>query len=290
MNILITGASGGIGAALAEAFYENGDTLLLHGRNEWALQSLARQLDESGARVQWICADLNDANDRSRLAIAAENYLVDTLVNNAGINEFGAFSEAQIEAVIQTNVMSTMLITQALLPALLKQAEPRVVNVGSTFGAIGYPGYVTYCAAKHALKGFSEALAREYSDSDLSVIYVSPRATDTGMNSSTVSEMNLALGVSSDKPEVVAKRILVAIKRNQSRVQIGFTELLQAKLNGLFPSLVDAAIQKQLRTIKQFLKQESKNEITHDDGSSHLADSNSARNHGSGSTAGMGKS
>jgi short-subunit dehydrogenase len=272
MNILITGASGGIGSALAQAFHSNGDRVLLHGRNELALQTLAKRIDPAMARTKWLCADLNDPNDRLRLVVAAADFGVDTLVNNAGINEFCRFEDAAIQAVIQTNVISTMQITQALLPVLIKQSTPRIVNVGSTFGAIGYPGYVSYCAAKHALKGFSEALQREYSDSSLNVIYVSPRATETDMNSSAVAQMNKSLGVATDKPEVVAQRILLAVQRNETRAQLGFTEWLQTKLNGLVPSLVDTAIRKQLVTINQYLNKESKNEITIDVGTSDVTD------------------
>ena len=261
MNILLTGASGGIGSALAQVFFNNGDRLLLHGRNELALQTLAKRIDPTLERVQWISADLNDSNDRLRLVVAAEDFEVDTLINNAGINEFCRFEDAEIEAVLQTNVISTMQITQALLPLLLKQSNPRIINIGSTFGAIGYPGYVSYCAAKHALKGFSEALQREYSGSSLRVTYASPRATETDMNSSAVAQMNRALGVASDKPEVVAERILLAVQNNERRVQLGITEWLQTKLNGLVPALVDNAINKQLITINKYLSKESKNEI-----------------------------
>lgn len=290
MNILLTGATGGIGAELARVLFGHGDNLLLHGRNEMALQSLARLLDKTGDRVSWICADLNDPNDRLRLVVAADNFSADTLINNAGVNEFSVFSEANIESVIQTNVISTMLITQALLPILQKQTAPKVINIGSAFGAIGYPGFVSYCAAKHALKGFSEALKREYLDSDLDVFYISPRATETDMNSSAVSEMNKALGVSSDKPEAVAARILEAIEKRQSRVQLGFVERLQTKLNGLLPSVVDTAIGKQLKTIKQYLKQESKNEITHDVGHSRGVVSADSGGNASGPSAGLGRS
>jgi short-subunit dehydrogenase len=263
MRVLITGATGGIGEALATRLNREGIDLLLQGRDQDKLNALTQRLDESRARVASIRADINSPLDRRRIVNMASSFSVDTLINNAGVNQFASFADTDIDRIIQTNVSSTLQLTQSMLPSLLTSIAPRIINLGSAFGSIGYPGYVAYCAAKHAIKGFSEALKREYSATALEVIYVSPRTTATDMNAEAANELNRVLGVGSDSAETVAKQILLAMRKNHSRVQLGFAEKIQTKLNGLLPSLVDQAVKKQLSTIKHYLNLEHINEISH---------------------------
>lgn len=254
---LLTGATGGIGGALALSLAMEGCPLLLQGRNRARLLSLQRQLDAAhGIEVDSVVADLTTEEGLCRVRDAATSFGVEGLINNAGVNQFGSFAQADIENLIGLNVLATMKLTQAMLPHLESVPAGQVINIGSAFGAIGYPGYVAYCAAKHAIKGFSEALARELSGSSVSVTYVSPRATRTEMNSVGVNSMNNELGVSMDSPERVAKEITAAIKSQVRRHQVGWQEKLQAKLNGLAPGLVDVAIASQLPTIRIYMKQE----------------------------------
>ncbi len=254
MRILLTGASGGIGGALAKALAEAGHGVLLQGRNAGRLQALRSEMPNSDCRV--VGGDLNLTTDRLAVVSAAREFGVDTLINNAGINEFGPFAETDIAALIQTNVISTLELTQAMLPALLQTREPRIVFVGSAFGAIGFPGYATYCASKFALRGFAEALAREYADANLKIHYFAPRATATGMNDGKASALNEELGTAIDRPEQVAARIVNALRKDQRRLQIGFKETLQTRLNSIAPGVVDGALRKQLGAIKLHFKEE----------------------------------
>ena len=288
MKVLLTGATGGIGAALAVRLYNEGAELLLQGRNQDKLSALARQVGMSGVRVEIVSADLNVAADRHRLVEMARSFGVDTLINNAGVNQFSLFADADIDTIIQTNVTSTLLLTQAMLPVLLGSDKPKLVNVGSAFGSIGYPGYATYCAAKHAIKGFSEAVKREYADTALQVTYVSPRATATDMNVESANELNNALGVGSDSATFVADTIVQAILNKRSRVQLGFMEKIQTKLNGLFPGMVDQAIRKQLTTIKQYLSQEAQHENSRYSGRTHGPSTIGDGNHRPRITTGLG--
>lgn len=253
MRVLLTGATGGIGAALAVELTDAGAFVLLHGRNRERLDEIARLC---GGRAQTVQGDLNCAEDRERVRLAAEAQRCNVLLNNAGVNEFGIFEQTDIERVIATNVTSPMLLTQSLLPYLTGLPAAMIVNLGSTFGAIGYPGYVVYCASKHAIRGFSESLKRELSDSRVEVIYVSPRATLTSMNAGAANDANVALGVTQDSAERVAEVIIAAMQRSQSRVQLGAVERAQVKMNALFPGVVDRAIGKQLKTIKRFANHE----------------------------------
>ena len=96
-----------------------------------------------------------------------------------------------------------MLLCQGLLPLLRNRPEAAIVNIGSTFGSIGHPGFATYCASKFGLRGFTETLRRELADTEVQVYYVAPRATRTDMNSAAVVQLNEELGNAMDPPDVV---------------------------------------------------------------------------------------
>ncbi len=139
-------------------------------------------------------------------------------------------------------------------PLLRRQPRALLVNLGSTFGSIGYPGFTAYCASKFALRGFSEALRRELADSQIKVLYIAPRATRTAMNSADVVAMNNELKVEMDDPQEVARQIVHAIATEREELYLGWPEKLFVRLNGLLPRLVDQALRKQLPVIKRFAR------------------------------------
>lgn len=250
MRVLVTGATGGIGRALVGRLLEAGAFVLVHGRNERRLQEFMHALDNE--RATSVTGDLTLAGDRQLIVDCAVRLEINTVVNNAGINEFRLFEAADVDAILRTNVIGPMMLTQALAPHLKARDSALVVNVGSPFGSIGYPGYVAYCASKHAIKGFSEALRRELSDTCVDVRYLSPRATRTAMNSEAAMSANEALGIGSDSAESVAEAIVLALATDKPRFQIGRQERMQIRLNALFPGAVDGAIARQLPLIKQY--------------------------------------
>ncbi|MFT7288182.1 MAG: short-subunit dehydrogenase [Halieaceae bacterium] len=254
MRILLTGATGGIGQALARAFAAEGFAVLLQGRDRTRLDQLLGQLGD--AECEAVVADLCLPEDRDRLLTSAKLFQVNTLCNNAGINSFSPFAETNIEPIVNTNLTATLLLTQGLLPTLRGEKQAHIINIGSAFGAVGFPGYAVYCATKYALRGFSEALSRELADSPVEVHYFSPRATTTGMNTDAAAALNRALGTAADTPESVAAQITRALKKNQRRLQIGRKEAFQARINALFPAVVDRAIASQLPLIKNHFHQE----------------------------------
>ncbi|MFK7864305.1 MAG: SDR family oxidoreductase [Pseudohongiellaceae bacterium] len=252
MKLLLTGASGGIGSAIAHQLNSLGVELILQGRDRAALNNVAAALTRQDVPCELVEADLNVLEQRQHLINVAKTKKIDALINNAGVNLFGPFQDSDIAALIQTNVICTMELTQALLPTLLESDTSKIVNIGSAFGSIGYPGYATYCASKFAIKGFTEALHREFSSTNLSVLYVSPRATQTKMNSDPVMALNNALGVTSDSVDLVARQVVKSILTDRKRTQIGLVEYLQTKINACAPFLVDRAIAKQLSTIQSY--------------------------------------
>jgi len=253
-RVILTGATGGMGQAMVAELCAAGAQVLVVGRQDKALQALVARFD---GQVSCLQADLRNAADRAR--VVQEAQLMDgfnLLINAAGINHFGLFEAMQdsaIEDLIQTNLIATLQLTRALLPLLRAQPQSGVVNIGSTFGSIGYPGFSVYCASKFALRGFSEALRRELADTAVQVVYVAPRATATEMNPAEVNELNRALGNSVDAPEAVASQILRAMENDDRRRFLGWPEKLFVVINGLLPRLVDKAMLKQLPVIRRFL-------------------------------------
>ena len=158
-RILLTGASGGIGEALAMELAAQGAHLLLHGRRASALERLRKELPHS-ERHQTVTADLGSHQERARLLQhpALEQGL-DVLINSAGCNQFAWLEDQSGEQVTRQlllNIEAPIQLTRALLPRLRKPAV--IMNIGSSLGAIGYAGYSVYCASKFAIRGFSEAL------------------------------------------------------------------------------------------------------------------------------------
>ncbi len=134
------------------------------------------------------------------------------------------------------------------------------MNVGSAFGYIGFPCFSTYCASKFGLRGFTEALQREYAHSGMRAIYFAPRATWTPFNSVAVDGMNRALGNHMDRPEIVAQALLRVVQRRQRRAVVGWPEKLICRLNGLWPELVDQVLATKVKTVVKFARQQQPEE------------------------------
>ena len=256
-RILLTGASGGIGQVLVEQLCAGEARLLLVGRDSIALESLARRYP---GQISLVCADLSQRSGRQTVLAAARRFgALNGVINAAGVNQFSLLEQQDEDAIarlVGVNVTATLQLTHLLLPLLHQQPQALLVNLGSTFGSIGYPGFTAYCASKFALRGFSEALRRELADSHIKVLYVAPRATRTAMNSADVVAMNDELKVEMDDPQEVARQIVHAITAEREEFYLGWPEKLFVRLNGVMPRLVDQALRKQLPVIKRFARAE----------------------------------
>ncbi len=255
--ILLTGASGGIGQAIADRLAARGARLLLVGRSTDRLEATRRRLLSGSEPHVCVPADVTTASGRAeiRRALDALGRPLDVLINGAGISRFSWLTDAlpaEIETQLATNITAPILLTQTVLP-YLHGTRGRIINIGSSFGGIGYPGFSTYCASKFALRGFTEALRRELSDSRIQIAYLAPRATSTPMNSTSVVALNQALGNAVDPPERVAQVVedMLRARRMRNRA-IGWPEGFFLRLNAIFPTLVDGALRKQLAAIKRF--------------------------------------
>lgn len=259
-RILLTGAAGGIGRATALVLARAGARVALIDRNPTALNALAAEMRVAGGLGAPLAGDLGSAAERERLVAQAREALggIDALINLAGVLDFTPFeaqASAALERLVAINLVVPMQLTQACLRLMLAQGHGRIVNVGSTFGSIGFPFFAAYSASKFGLRGFSQALRRELAGSGVGVTYVAPRATRTALNTSSVVRMNEALKVAMDPPEIVAAAIARALEQERDEVYLGWPEKLFVRLNALLPRLVDGALRKQHGVMRGFASQ-----------------------------------
>jgi short-subunit dehydrogenase len=259
MTVVITGACGGIGQMISRQLAASGASLYLCDRAAKGLSSLQQELTEQAVGAQFIEATAVDLTDDQQVGRWLESFDPErppnVLVNNAGICRFEIFDRLDDESIEQIMVLNSivpMKLARKLLPVLRQQNEARIVNIGSTFGAIGFPGYSVYSASKFAIRGFSQALARELSDSNISVGCILPRATHTAINTDRVVELNRKLNVTMDSPETVATAVVRFISTKQGELALGWPEKLLVRINSVFPNLIGHAISKKLPLIKQF--------------------------------------
>jgi short-subunit dehydrogenase len=256
-TILITGASGGIGGAIARQLAQRGATLILINRDSDKLAAFAAELRASGGKVIPLAGDLATPGEPARLVQAALDQAgtVDILVNCAGVQNFGFFAEesaADTATLFNINTIAPIALTNALLPHLLKKGKGQIVNLGSIFGSIGFPCFASYSASKFALRGFSEALRRELAGSGIGVTYVAPRFTRTAFNRSAVTRMANALKMNQDEPESVAASVIAAIEHNDRERYLGWPEKLFVRINSILPRLVDQSLIKQAGLMRPF--------------------------------------
>jgi short-subunit dehydrogenase len=252
---LITGAAGGIGSCTARRLGGAGASLLLTDVRPGPLDELVVALAAEGIDSIAAAADICSTEDRDRLARQSADFGVDAVVNIAGINPFGLFAEqddAEIWRAMAINAVAPILLTRSLLPVLLKRSESHIVNVGSIFGALGYPGFAVYSASKHAVHGFTEALRRELADTSVRLHYVAPRATQTALSTDRIRAMNEELNVATDPPEHVAAAIESTLRRSRREFALGRSERVVTRLNALLPGLVDWIVHRQLPTIRRY--------------------------------------
>ena len=183
---LITGASQGIGRAIALALAAQGARVLLAARNTEKLTAVAAEVAAAGGEAHSYALDVSDEasiKSGAKAAIAAFGG-VDILVNNAGITRDGLMmrmKRADWDAVLNTNLTGAFLLTQALVPAMTKTRWGRIVNITSVVGQTGQAGQVNYAASKAALIGFTRSLAREVASRSITVNAVAPGFIETAM-------------------------------------------------------------------------------------------------------------
>lgn len=205
--VMITGASRGLGRALALAFAREGARLALCARGEKALQKVKKEAESLGAEVLAVTADISRVRDAERFVAIAEDRFgrIDVLINNASV--FGPspspylldYPEEDFAEVLRVNVLGPFLVTRRVLPGMLQRNSGSVIHVTSEAGRVGYAGWGAYGVSKFALEGLAQTWAEEVSGTGVRVNLVDPGEMDTEMHALAVPDCDYELA----RPEEV---------------------------------------------------------------------------------------
>ena len=243
---LVTGASSGIGRAIALELARHGADLILVARRADRLAEVAAEVAKLGRRAVTVAGDVIDAAARRKALDAARTELggLDILINNAGIAAHGRFAEAdpgRLRPIMEVNFFAPVEFIREALPLLRAGRQPIVVNVGSILGERGCSHKSEYSASKFALHGFSEAVRPEFARLGIDVLVVAPGPTESEHFDSLIEDQGeLPWGDLRRMPaENVAREIVRAIERGRHKVIVGRRSRLWLLLNRLAPRLVD---------------------------------------------------
>jgi short-subunit dehydrogenase len=253
--MLITGASSGIGRALAVRAAEAGARLALVSRSAEKLAALEKSLP-AGTETCLIIADVTRAEDRDRILQTAVERLggLDVLVNNAGVASFGHFStstEEILRTIMETNFFAPAELIRSAVPILVKGRQPAIVNVSSMTGRRGMPAWSEYSASKYALCGLTEALRGEMARFDIDVLLIIPGLTKSDLHANMLRNEG-RMKIEFDKgqpPEKVAETILASLKYNRTEVVVGSEARWILWFNRWFPRFTEWRIQNKVKKL-----------------------------------------
>ena len=186
--ILITGATSGIGLACARKFAENGDRLILTGRNESRLAEIRKELTDKGTDVLTLAFDVRDREKAEEYlsGLPVEWQQIDVLVNNAGL-ALGLEPEYEgslddWETMIDTNIKGLLTMTRLVVPGMVQRGQGHVINIGSVAGDAAYAGGNVYCATKAAVKALSDGLRIDVANTAVRVTNLKPGLVETNFS------------------------------------------------------------------------------------------------------------
>jgi short-subunit dehydrogenase len=245
-RVVLTGASSGIGWALAKELARVGARQALAARSEVKLRQLADEIHKLGGEAVALPADVASAADRARLVNEALHTLggIDVLINNAGVGASGFFaqaSEERLRKVFEINFFGTTELTRLALPHLAKGRAPLIVNVSSVIGRRGVPGYAEYCSSKFAMCGWSEALRAELKQQGIHVLLVCPGLIATPFRENQLEDRLRFKWQErrSMSAEACSRRIVRAMRKRKNEAVITVGGKLLVWTNRLLPRLVD---------------------------------------------------
>lgn len=258
-KIIITGATGGIGKFLLNMLADQGAEIFLISSSANNQQAIQDDLEARKVKCHFFKANL--ASEEG--IISAADFVSkindpDILINLAGVSYFGSLGQQniqEIKSLYNLNLLAPTILAQAVLPQMIEKDAGQIVNVGSIVGSIAFPFFATYSASKAGLRGLSEALRRELSDSKVKVSYIAPRTVKTKINHGGAEEFMQKTKTAIDDPELVARKILRMIKMGKKNSYFGFPESLFVRINYLLPNLVDFALKQKAKVAATILLQ-----------------------------------
>lgn len=226
---VLTGASSGIGRAMAVELSKRGARLVVTARRQERLDELKQEVQRQGGEIHLVAGDVSNPELRNRLLETAESELggLDILINNAGVTSIGEFRNSTpeyLQRIMAVNFFAPAELTRQAIPMLDRGNRPIVVNVGSVLGHRAVPKKSEYCASKFALHGFSDALRAELAPQGIDVLLLSPTTTkteifDVALGESDKSDLSW-LKMGAYKASTVARIAASAIRKGRHEVII----------------------------------------------------------------------
>lgn len=254
--MILTGATGGIGRAAAEALVRDKARVALASRSGEALHGLAATLRRAGGDVMAVPSDITNPDDRQRLIDTAVNAFggIDILINNAGVGSWGHFAtstEDIVRRVMEVNFFGPVELTRLAVPHLMSGVEPCVVNVTSMCGRKGMPAWPEYSASKFALVGMSEAWRGEFARFDIDVLTIVPGMTNSGFENNWLrtegkADLRFEDGMA---PADVAAGIVKAMRTNRTESVLGSEARRLLRFNKFFPKLTNWLIARKVKRL-----------------------------------------
>ncbi|MGL6097567.1 MAG: SDR family NAD(P)-dependent oxidoreductase [Fimbriiglobus sp.] len=256
LRVLVTGASQGIGRAIAVEAAKRGCKVLAAARSQPLLDELAAEVRKSGGTIETVPADVTSPADRQAMADAAERHFggLDVLVNNAGIGATGHFMDSSpdtLRQIFEVNYFGTCEVTRLFLPILKQGKSPAIVNISSVFGRRGWAARSLYSASKFAVAGWSEALRAELAKDGIDVLIVNPGLTQTNFSKNLLENtakisLDHQRGMSS---EDVATATLAAIAAGKIETTLTFNGKLVVLVNRFLPWIIDIGSKRKVREL-----------------------------------------
>lgn len=245
--VWITGASSGIGEALALAFVACGATVIASSRSKEKLEAI-KMRSTNPERFYPVTLDLTDSDLITRVAdkVITQFGHIDILINNAGISQRAKVQETSIATdryIMEVNYFSAVILTKAVLPTMLASGSGYILSTSSIVGVFGFPLRSAYSAAKHALHGFFESLRAEYWNQGIKVSIIIGGRINTPISMSAIAANGMPYGrmdegqLNGITPDKAVRQIFRGMRRGKHEIMVGGKELLMVRIKRLFPGL-----------------------------------------------------